>query len=466
MAGEWDPVETSNDWTPVSTSKFEGGITPTERADWETATTEASPLTSLGMGTRDVLQGLGGGLGVGPATERLLQKVGLPERPPSKTREAIRGAAGVLPSLLFGEFLPALGPLTSGVKAALTAAPGAQLAAGGAAGASEEAARELGVGPLGQMAAGLAGGLVGGKAATPSTRTAIPTTQELRQQADAAYDYADKVGAIFSQQGYGQLVSDIDQIAKDYPVNERLTPWAHEIVKRIRSLASSGNPVSLKEIDTERKIMNRALTKAPDDADRDLVRDLRDSLDNFIDSATPQHLVAGHESAVQALNNARQAYSRFAKSRDIERMTERAELSASSQATALRNEFRSLAKNERKMRRFSKDEQEAIKDFVKGGSTTKFLNFLGSMGSTGLRKLWSFGIGSTLGGGPLGGLAVLGGESGAQALANQIARKQTAKLAEMMRAGQKPPGYLRQFMDLSPSFLPGAVFGTMGAEGD
>lgn len=91
-------------------------------------------------------------------TKRKLTEAGLPEPETTAERIASAGSRGVVgaSALPFG----AAPALTGAAREILSSAPLLQLLSGGGAGAGEQWAREVGFGPAGQTAAGLAGGLV------------------------------------------------------------------------------------------------------------------------------------------------------------------------------------------------------------------------------------------------------------------------------------------------------------------
>lgn len=453
---------------------------------------EAPPLTALAMGTRDVLQGALGGLpgalydvaalpiqgaialknavtgetgGYLPSgseyVSRGLEAIGLPESPPSIGKAIRQGVGGAAGGVGLGAMLPATSGVVGAVRGGLTAAPSAQMAAGGAAGAGMEAAKEAGAGPVGQTAAALGAGILGGRAAVRAPKPNIPTTEELSTAASSAYQTADNSGALFAPASYQKFMSDIGDMAERSGLDRELTSNSFRALTRVQDLAQSGMPVSLRELDTLRKVIGAA-AGAPNRADRALAIKMRDALDDYVADATPASLVAGDETAINALNSARSLFARSAKSQDIEDIIERADLSASEKSVALRNEFRMLARNKRKMRMFSPEEQAAIKDVVRGRPTTNALQMLGSLGSTGTRKILSGAAGAAAGG-PIGAVGALAAESVAQAIANRAAAQQAARVAEFMRSGQRAPTAFQNLLDLSPMFIPGTVLGTTGA---
>ena len=116
------------------------------------------------------------------ALEDLMTKIGIPEPRTEAERivkTAAEAAAGAGSQAGLGKALMAQGfsPAVQGVGEALASQPAAQIVSGAGAGAAAQGAREAGAGPVGQLAAGLAGGLVTGM---PLMRGASATPPALR----------------------------------------------------------------------------------------------------------------------------------------------------------------------------------------------------------------------------------------------------------------------------------------------
>lgn len=174
----------------------------------------------LGLGVRDVAQGIAGTVGIAydpiaaginaafgteipPLRENVSQRLteaGLPVAETAGERVAssvIEGAAGALggAGLAGGVARAAAGPVARAVASQMAAAPIAQAIGGGSAGAGQQLAAEGGVGPVGQAAAALGAGIVGGGLA--ATRMS-PSSQ------------VDDLAAVGAQRGVRVMTSDIN----------------------------------------------------------------------------------------------------------------------------------------------------------------------------------------------------------------------------------------------------------------
>jgi hypothetical protein len=146
--------------------------------------------------------------------------------------------------------------------------------------------------------------------------------------------------------------------------------------------------MTLENAETLRRVALAGLD-TPEKNDRRLTHLIIDKLDDYMAKLQPQDIVAGDApKAVAALQDARQLYSRAAKSADIDRIIEKARnavganYTAAGFDTALRQKFRAIADNERAFNRFSPEEQAAIKKIVRGGGIQNTLRYIGKLSPT------------------------------------------------------------------------------------
>lgn len=185
--GQWTPLRVAenskgerlylgeNGWEPLPTGKAE---TPDSEKP-----TGGSYLRQIGIGARDVFEGLGDipdtflnqpinavgrlfgyDLGLGNPGTGLADAMGLPKAETDSEKllsAARRGAAGALPALAAGA-APAIAKAAPSLAGFLSAAPGTQVASSAAGSAAAEASRQAGGGTGAQIAAGLVGGVVPG----------------------------------------------------------------------------------------------------------------------------------------------------------------------------------------------------------------------------------------------------------------------------------------------------------------
>lgn len=337
------------------------------------------------------------------------------------------------------------------------AVAGAPLGAGGGAGgilnaitsgasssAAGEFARQKGAGPWTQAAASLAGGMAAGyaprkiaKVATPSVR--VPTEAELRLQADAAYTAARNSGVTFHPSEIQNLNRGVVQDLSGHP-NVQYHPNLHPRIKvaldTLDDLAGSNQPPSFQQLELARRVAKTA-GRSLDADERRLSRMIVGRIDDFVKNAGPTQGTGNTAQAAAAIAKARSNWSRMAKSEQINEMISKAQNSASSPATALQSQFRSLANNPARMRQFTPQEQAAITQMAKGTWTQKTLQAVGVLapGKSLRGAIASLGgIGLATQSLPLAGTLMLGG-FGAKQLANVTARSRANNIAAMMRNG-------------------------------
>jgi hypothetical protein len=149
-------------------------------------------------------------------------------------------------------------------------------------------------------------------------------------------------------------------------------------MKRLESAA--GKDLTLQEAETLRKI----------------ALDAEDDLNPVTRQPTPDARIAGKivdqlDESIDALDfnsDARGIWSRMKKSQMVDQMIHRAEINAGAHYTqagmehALRQEFKRLANNERRLRGLTKEQRAAIEDVAKGGPMENTLRALGKFDPT------------------------------------------------------------------------------------
>jgi hypothetical protein len=276
----------------------------------------------------------------------------------------------------------------------------------------------------------------------------IPSKDELKAAAEAAYKRADQSGVVVTRDSFSSLKSRIaDEMKKD-GIDSTLHPDSSAALKRI---TDADGELSLQNLETLRRIANDAEGSIKP-ADRRLAGKMVDEIDDYIDSLAEKDVVAGDAAKAKALKEARNLYSRRMKAEELDKLMGRAELSApnfsaSGMENAIRTEFRNLAKNERKMRRFTKEEQEAIKRVAKGGPVENTLRMLGKFAPTGTVSTGLSAGTGFLAGGPMGAIALPAAGVMGRYLASRLTAKNAARANEIARRGPMlpepaPPGGL------------------------
>lgn len=265
-----------------------------------------------------------------------------------------------------------------------------------------------------------------------------PTTEQLKAQATQAYQAAEDAGVIISGKSLSGAVERIvDRVANE-GIDATLHPDSMAALNRLMDAAGKNH--SLKGADILRQVIKDAEASTRP-ADRRMAGIMRREFDDYMENLGPDDVIAGDaQAATQALSEARNLYSRNRKAETVENLMKRAEIrasqfSGSGYENALRTEFRQLAMNEKKMRRFSPEEQAAIKRVAQGGPIENTMRMLGKFAPTGaVSAAISGGAGAAMFG-PLGavGLPLAGGI--ARQAAAALTRGNARSAAELMRRG-------------------------------
>lgn len=283
----------------------------------------------------------------------------------------------------------------------------------------------------------------------------VPSKEALKKASQDAYKRARDTGAVIKPESFQQAQQSITKMLKEEGLDPTLHPSATAALKRI---SEKEGAVSLEELETLRKIAKDAEgALAP--ADKRLAAKTVEALDDYAESLDPRHLSAGTPEAVAAYKEARGLWSRARKAETIDEMVDRAQTRARAHYTqagmehAVRQEFKTLALNAKRLRMFTKQEQAAIKQIARGGAWENALRNLGKFDPTsgGMAAFMS----TLLAGGgavatsgaslllPVAGFAAKRG-------ATRITAGKVARLDEMVRRGpnaladKKPVNALRQ----------------------
>ena len=376
--------------------------------------------------------------------EKGLTKLGFPV-PETQTERALQVGGGALGGV--GGQVGALGqlaktatsPVARGVAQTLAQEPTRQIAAALPVGAtSQYVAEETGSPTLG-MAAGIAAGIPFAMGAKGTLQA--PTVQELKGQAGQQYKFAEDVGAVFKKNSYNQFANKLESTLAKEGLDKTLQPRVYAALERIKDTKNSN--VTLENMEILRRI-GQAAGSSADASERRLASIMVDNLDDFVETAQPSQLAKGSSEAVSALTDARELWKRAKKTEILDDLVASAELRAdanfsqSGMENALRRKLVNLADNPKKLRAFTKEEQNAIKVAAKGGPIQNALRLVGKLAPTGIVSGGgSVGLGY-LAGGPIGavGLPIVGGA--ARKGAEQLGLRNIEQLRNRLATGNAP----------------------------
>lgn len=201
----------------------------------------------------------------------------------------------------------------------------------------------------------------------------VPTTEQLTDASREAYAAGKESGVVVTPENYGKALDSVRKVAKEQGIDPTLHPKTTAVMKRLEE--SANKELTLQEAETLRKI----------------ALDAEDDLNPVTRQPTPDARLAGKvvdqlDQAIEALsvnNDARALWARSRRSQMVDQMIHRAEIRAGAHYTqagmehALRQEFKALAMNPRRMRGLTKEQRAAIEKVAKGGPVENTLRALG-----------------------------------------------------------------------------------------
>lgn len=262
---------------------------------------------------------------------------------------------------------PTVAPSIAAIGQEAARLPIAQLITAPVATAAGQAVTEATGSPLAGLAAGVATGSTLGL--RPVKRGAVPTAEELLAQSKANYEILDKSGFQLDNTLFKQHMAALPaKLRSEVGYVESVNPKVAGAFKEILS----DTPKDVAEITALRKIIGGAAGSA-DKSERMAAMKLLDEFDDYVLNAKPNAIIAGDPKAMQAWKDARADYAKVKKSELIEDIVARAEVSQSGKEPTIAQGLSALAKNNKKMRFFTADEQEAIREAAKGGTMQSML---------------------------------------------------------------------------------------------
>jgi len=293
---------------------------------------------------------------------------------------------------------------------------------------------------VGALLGGMAPGVVKG-IATSGIRRGVPTNEQLKATAKQAYDAADNAGVMVPPESIGQLATNAKQVAADFAFDPALQPGVKVILDRLDD-AAQGN-VTLKGIDTIRKMAGNVARDGTNPSQRELASRLIDQVDDYIDNLKSGDVLSGDpQTAAASLKVARDSWKKLRKSEMIDEALSKAERRAASGGVggnadnATRQNIRAILDNPKKSKLFSKEERALMDRVVRGTTPQNALRMLGRFSpETGNLAAW-LGIGSTalLPGGaalPIAGAI-------AKPIADSLTSRNVSRLSALVRGGKAP----------------------------
>lgn len=297
---------------------------------------------------------------------------------------------------------------------------------------------------VGALAGAVAPAMVRGQTTAGLKPQSAPTNEQLKSAANAAYKEADNAGVIINPTGVDRVSQAVKTELADLGYTPKLQPRVAAALEEIDNTVQGGN-VTLKGLDTLRKIARSAYTGSMDATEKMMATRIVEQIDDLIDNVKPSELVTGDPTrAAAALKEARSLWTRLKKSELVDDALNSADLRAGSTHAganidnAIRQNIRALLTNKKLKgnKTFTQAERNMMERFVRGGSGQNFLRWLGRSSPEGGGLSTYLGIGSaaTLPGGwmlPAAGFV-------SKRVSDALTKRNANILSETIRRGSPP----------------------------
>lgn len=264
---------------------------------------------------------------------------------------------------------------------------------------------------------------------------AVPEQEFFQQQATNLFNQAQEQGITLKKNVFQANMKNLPSRLRQ----EGYTPSGNfpDVNAAIKELTSGKQPVDFTEIQSLRTMIKngQASTNANE---RRIATRLLDEFDDYLANMPVRDIKVGSKEALKTWQEARDSYAKFKKSEIFTDMLDEAQLdrtkfTQSGTENSLAQQMRKLAKNEKRMRLFSKGEQDAIIEAAKGSDLKQTLKFVGRFAPTSTVSSLptiAIGAGDILTGGAFAGATTLGRMG-----ATKMGENAIIDLAKFMRSG-------------------------------
>ena len=310
---------------------------------------------------------------------------------------AVEGGAGALTGAGAANVLAkrAAPGMMRNALATMAERPAVQAGAGAVGAAAPVRAEQMGVeDPRALLATSLVGGLAGAHGAAglqrglesgvaAGQRGAMrlvgkpPSTEALGERASQAFEKATSMGVQYDPAKYQTFASNIESSLKGYDPRFSKFSDVKVAVDALKDLDKQ--PLTIESLHNARQMIGVLRNDKEKDVRR-LAGILTDKLDEFVTN-DKNAIGAGAKEAADALMSGIKDYRMMSKSSEIERLIERADLVGGS-AENIETQFRSLARNPARLRKFTPDEQSMIKRIAKGEEGSSLVNLVSQLSPT------------------------------------------------------------------------------------
>jgi len=263
-----------------------------------------------------------------------------------------------------------------------------------------------------------------------------PSAEDLAQTSKNLFKTAKDAGVEIDSTDFAVNMKQIGKNLENIGYDAELHPDIAIVLKR---LTDPNIPKDFNKIKALRTMIGD-LQGGDTKLKRSVATQLKSEFDSYLSTIPESSVTSGSKEGLKAWKEARDSYAKLSKSEIFTDMLEIAELektqfSASGAENSLSKQLRQLAKNDRKMRLFTKEEQAAIKQAAKGTTTQNILRLFGKFAPTSSVNT-ILPLLATAVSGPVG-LGLTAGAMGARYGATKMRKSDVENLAALMRAGVK-----------------------------
>jgi hypothetical protein len=269
----------------------------------------------------------------------------------------------------------------------------------------------------------------------PTLVETAPTSANLAEESTRYFNKAKQSGVELNPEYFGNMMVSIGGDLRELGYDARTMP---KVAAALDQLQNKDIPKDFQELSVLRRfIRNAQRSKEPDE--KMVATRLKNEFDDYIANMPDSSIIGGNKEGLADWKKGRDIYAKLSKSEVFEDMLDKAEIRDSKLSTEqyLHNKLLQLSEDDRRMRLFTPEEQEAIRSAAKG---TGMQNFLAAAGKYNLKNISATTMGSLLGlglAGPVGAIVapLLGGI--AKYKATKIRKGDVENIAAMVRAGKK-----------------------------
>lgn len=269
----------------------------------------------------------------------------------------------------------------------------------------------------------------------PSIVETAPSSASLAEESARYFNKAKESGVELNPEYFGNMMKSVGTDLRELGYDARTMP---KVAVALEQMQNKQIPKDFQELSVLRKFIRNAQRSKELDEKMVATR-LKSEFDDYIANMPESSIIGGNKEGLADWKKARDTYTRLSKSEVFEDMLDKAEIRDSKLSTEqyLHNKLLQLSEDDRRMRLFTPEEQESIRQAAKG---TNLQNALARAGKYSLRNISATTLGSILGlglAGPVGAVVAptIGGI--AKYKATKIRKGDVEKLAAMVRAGAK-----------------------------